>query len=135
MGSNFFPLELFHSCLQYLFSAYYVPSSALSVKGITVGRTRHYPCLVGPSVSWQRQMSIKGLHEYIKLHLGRGREAEGCGALRSYYDGSCLVVLCASTVAIIEPLHYYANITDEGKEAQKGHMYSKHWSWIQIETF
>lgn len=80
-------------------------------------------------------MSIKGLHEYIKLHLGRGREAEGCGALRSYDDGSCLVVLYVSAVAIIEPLHYYANITEEGKEAQKGHMHSKHQSWTQIETF
>lgn len=39
-----------------------------------------------------------------------------------------LVFLCANTIATLEPLHHYANITDEQTEAQNGHTHSKHWS-------
>lgn len=40
-----------------------------------------------------------------------------------------LVFLCANAIAIIEPLHYYADITDEKTEAWKGYTHSPHWSW------
>lgn len=36
------------------------------------------------------------------------------------------VSLCANTIAVMELLHYYAYITDEETETQKGHTPSKH---------
>ena len=44
-----------------------------------------------------------------------------------------LVFLCANTIAIIEPLHYYVDITDVKTDAQKGHKHSKHWSWNSLD--
>lgn len=79
-----------------------------------MGKTRHHPCLMGFSVNWQTQMPIKGSYEYIKLHLRKGREAEGCDTLKSQDNDLCVLgVFMANILAIIEPLSYYVNITDE----------------------
>ena len=36
------------------------------------------------------------------------------------------VSLCANAIAVIQLLHYYAYITEEKTETQKGHTPSKH---------
>lgn len=43
--------------------------------------------------------------------------------------------LCANTLAVTEPLHYFAYIKDKKTEAQKGHVHNMPRAGIQTQAF